>query len=403
MKISKLKLCYNLNLILFSSIVFGSIAGGKGVFFFDELFLVIFIIFYFLLIRLTCKFKINFFIIFLIFLLLKALISLIKLDLELKILRYCVLYFSLLTLFFLKIKETIKYDTKINILTLGVLLIILNGLLLDYTNLGDIEFNQVKYQFTEEKIVDIPRRFWTQSIFITGSTYFAIACLYLLYLISFVHSKKNLLVFLLIITLSFYYESRFIFLSCLLFLPFFFSKKNFVYFTLFLIITLFCDYYFLDKRLLEHAKEYIINYHELLNFNFQQDESRINDIKIAIEILLSNDIFTITFGSTFQSHKYLLGEYFNTNDGIYRTSTLSALIIDTGIFGLIILFLVFIELFFKIINSQKNFSLINITKTLIFIFLLILNLNLTYALENVLFFFIIGGYVKKIYILKFKK
>jgi hypothetical protein len=98
-----------------------------------------------------------------------------------------------------------------------------------------------------------------------------------------------------------------------------------------------------------------------------------------------------------------LGEYFNTNDGIYRTSTLSALIIDTGIFGLIILFLVFIELFFKIINSQKNFSLINITKTLIFIFLLILNLNLTYALENVLFFFIIGGYVKKICILKFKK
>jgi hypothetical protein len=286
-----------------------------------------------------------------------------------------------LTLFFLKIKETIKetikYDTKINILTLGVLLIILNGLLLDYTNLGDIEFNQVKYQFTEEKLEDIPRRFWSQSIFITGSTYFAIPCIYLLYLISFVRSKKNLLVFLLIITLSFYYESRFIFLSCLLFLPFFFSKKNFVYFTLFLIITLFCNYYFLDNRLLEHAKRYIINYHELLNFNFEQDESRINDIKIAIEILLSNDIFTITFGSTFQSHKYLLGEYFNTNDGIYRTSTLSALIIDTGIFGLIILFFVFIELFFKIINSQKNFSLINITKTLIFIFLLILNLILT--------------------------
>lgn len=394
MKILKKNLSYNLNLSLFAFIVFGSIIGIKGVFFFDELYLSIFIILYYLLIKPALKFKINFFIIFLIFLFFKALISSIKLDLELKYLRYCVLYLSLLIFFSFDIKEFIKKEAKIIILTLGCLLLILNGLLLDFTDLSNIEFGQVKYQFKEDIVDDIPRRFWSQSIFIAGTTYFAIPVLYLLYLISFVKSKKNLLVFLLIFILGWYYDSKFIFLACFLFLPFFYNKKNFVYFILFCIIILFYDFFF-DKRVLEFTQLYIINYIELLHLRFHQDQSRINDIKAAIEILLSKDIFTITFGSIFQSHKYLLGEYFNTDNGIYRTSTIGALIIDVGIFGLVILFFVFIELFFKIFNSQKNFRLINIPRTLILFFLLILSLGLTYALENVLFFFIISNFINK--------
>ena len=388
MQISKENLSYNLKLSLFTFVVFGSIFGIGGKFIFDELYLLIFNIFFFLLIRPSLKFKINFFIIFLIFLLFKALTSSIKYDLELKYLRYCVLYFSILIFYFFNIEKFIKQDTKIIILTLGCLLIIVNGFLLDFTELSNIEFGQAKYQLVKD---EIPRRFWNQGIFIVGSSYFAIMALYLLYLISFVQSQKNFLIFLLIICLGLYYESRFIFLACLFFLPFFFNKKNFVYFALFCIVILIYDYIF-TARVVEYIKLYVINYIDLLNFKFNQDQSRIDDIKIAIDILLSKDIYTITFGTTFQDHKILMGEYFNRIDGIYRTSTLGAIIIDTGILGLVILTCVFIELFFKIIFSQKNLKFVNIARTLILIFLLIISLNTTFALESVLFFLIIGNF-----------
>jgi hypothetical protein len=114
-----------------------------------------------------------------------------------------------------------------------------------------------------------------------------------------------------------------------------------------------------------------------------------------MEILLSKDFFSITFGMPFQSHKYLLGEYFRTYDGIYRTSSLAAIIIDTGIFGLLILTCVFIETFFRNIFTEKDYQLKNIAKKLILFFLLIVSLNLTYALENVLFFYVIGNFVNK--------
>ena len=393
MEILKKNLSYKLNLSLFAFIVFGSIIGIKGAFFLDELYLSIFIILYSLLIRPALKFKINFFIIFLLFLLFKSLI-LIKLDFELKYLRYCVLYLSLLIFFSFDIKEFIKKEAKIIILTLGSFLIILNGLLLDFTNLSNIEFGQIREEFLEGDSKPIERRFWSQSIFIVGSTYFSIICIYLLYLISLVNSTRNTLIFLLIVILGHYYNSRFINLACLLFFPFFIYKKNIVYLILSFFVLFFFDYVF-ELRIFEFQKLYFINYTKLLNFEFNQDQSRIDDLKVAIEILLSKDFFTITFGMPFQSHKYLLGEYFSSYDGIYRTSSLPALIIDTGIFGLVILIFLFIETFFRSIYIEKNYQLKNIAKKLILFFLLILNLGLTYALENVFFFYIIGNFVNK--------
>lgn len=300
--------------------------------------------------------------------------------------RYLGIYLALLIFYLMKASD--QFDLYINsvagakfivgLLVAYFIATLIQGLILDYL------FGLYSYSGTSGiEYQDIQGRYYSQGTFWVGSAYFSIPTMYLLYMLTIRNISTWPLIYVLILSVSIYFESRTMMVMLTLYLPallMYRNKKN----NMLLKFLILASIIFFALMANEEITTVVESVYSALIFNPRDSDVDRLEHFYGIFKIYENNPWTAIFGGGWQSHKLSLSAIINNPSDITRTTGMVSLAIDTGLIGL--LFYVLLQLIiFKRIISRDNLKFKNIYVAVVTIFCINTILYVTFPWESILF------------------